>query len=121
MFGDKDYYPYFQELFLRLSNLTQKVDHLTKLVETSAIESQNEVTPTIEPTPAIEVIDIPAEQPTITPTTPTELLPTEDRASLLQKYKEIIARLQTQTKGSPEREQTLIEYREIKEKLARLK
>lgn len=106
---------------IKIDDLTNKVVNLTNLVETSATESQNEVTPTIEPTPMIEVVDITPEQPTITPTTPTEVLPTEDRASLLQKYKQIIARLQTQTKGSPDREQTLTEYREIKEKLARLK
>jgi hypothetical protein len=70
----------------------------------------------IDTTRIIDHITIPIE-----PTTPPEILPTEDRTSLLAKYKEIIARLQTQPKGSPEREQTITEYNEIKQKLARLK
>lgn len=130
MFGLPSNIDLFDSVFKRIDNLTNKVDNLTakldylaKVLSSGDKEDKKSI---IEPTPTIEVIDTPTEptmtiqQPINTPTTST-ITPTEDRASILQKYKEIIARLQSQPKGSPDREQTLKEYREIKQKLVGLK
>lgn len=103
---------YIDHLEVNYVDLKNEIDKIKK--ELAVIKKSIDTAPIIEPTLKLEVVDIPTEQPT----TPTSIT-TEDRAGLLARYKVVIARLQTQIKGSPEREQTLAEYREIKDKLAR--